>query len=154
MSDAELDGDELAAAFEDALERLRAQIEAACASQPERPVAVALAVRAAFDFAVEDGEAARLLTTGAFASDGAGRARFQRLISCFAALLRDVRATAAGGTAVAADATVAGIALLVGQRLAAGDEDGLAAAAADAVQFVLVPMVGVDRARQIAAEHC
>jgi hypothetical protein len=156
MPDTGAPRDDLAAAFEDAFARLRVRVEMACAGEQDAPVGVALGIRAAFGFAAEHPPAARLLTSEALTAGDEGQARYARMVTHFAALLRAARepGPAADASPIAEDALVGGIALLVARRLACGREDELSAAASDATRLVLTPWVGIERARQIAAEHC
>lgn len=157
MSEVDAPGDDFATAFEDAFARLRIRVETACAGGRDAPVGVALGIRAAFGFASECTSAARLLTNEALTGGEEGQARYERLVSYFAAMLRSARESGSGAgdaPAIGEDAVVGGIALLVARRLAHGREDELPAAAFDATQLVLTPWVGIERAREISDEHC
>jgi hypothetical protein len=144
-----------ATAFEQAFARLRAQIGRACVTQGEWPAQVAAGVRAAFAFAAAHPDAARLLTCEALARGEEGQFQYRGMISYFATLLLPGRDLYPGGGArppIAESAAVAGVTLLVGRRLERGQEDQLPAAAADAVQFILIPYIGIDEARRVARE--
>lgn len=157
MAETDVLGDDFAAAFEDAFSRLRIQIETACADEREWPVRIAVGIRAAFAFAADHPDAARLLTNEALARGEKSQVQYQRMISYFAALLlsaRDPGSDDGHQSTVAENAMAGGVALLVGRRLAHDREDELPAAASEAAQFVLTPWVGIDQARQIANEHC
>lgn len=150
-------GDDFAAAFEDAFAHLRIRVETACAGERDSPVRVALGIRAAFAFAVDCPRAVRLLTDEALSRGEEGQVEYRRMISYFAGLLRSAREPGSRdghAPAIAEDAIVGGVALLVARRLAHGREGELPAAASDATRLVLTPWVGIDRARQIAHEHC
>lgn len=145
------------AAFEDAFARLRVRIETACATQTEWPAQVAVGTRAAFAFAADDPQTARLLTSEALGRGEAGQRQYERMISHFASLLapgRDLHAADTPPPAIAESAIAGGVALLVGRHLTRGREDQLPAVAAEAAQFVLTPYVGIEAARQVASEHC
>ncbi len=154
MPDTGAPREDIAAEFEDAFARLRTRVEAACASERDAPVGVALGIRAAFGFAAEHPPAARLLTSEALTGGEESQARYARMVAHFAALLRAARRSGlpgAGSPVIAEDALVGGIALLVARRLADGRSDELSAAASDATQLVLTPWVGSARAREITA---
>jgi len=160
MAEADVLGDEFAGAFEHAFARLRCEVEAACAdtAKRDRPVRVAVGVKTAFAFAAAHPDATQLLTNETLAHGGErGVVLYQRMISYFASLLisaRDPDSDEQGRSTVVEEATVGGVALLVGRRLACNRESELPAIACEAIQFILTPWVGIERARQIANEHC
>lgn len=157
MAEANPTGAQFAAAFEEAFEQLRGRIEDACAGSNEWPVRIALGVRAAFDFAAENPDAGCLLTRDALTYAGVeGDTHFQRLVAYLADLLRATHALASrrhGPPAIAVDATAGGLALLVGQRLFDGQGDELQAMVGETIQLVLMPYLGIEKARRIAAEY-
>ncbi len=143
-----------AARFERASAALRTRIESACAGQDDWPQRVAAGVRAAFDFAAEQPEAARSLTGEALARGKEGQAQHRRLIAYLAELLRsghEPGPSAPVTPAVAEDAVTGGIALRVGRLLDADREQELPALAAEAIELILIPHVGPEEARRIAA---
>jgi AcrR family transcriptional regulator len=145
-----------AARFERAFAGLRTRIEAACAGQGDWPARVAAGVGAAFAFAAEDPAAARALTSEALARGNEGQAQHRRMVSHLAALLRSARGPGPDGanpSEVADDAVTGGIALLAGRLLDAGREGELRGVAAEAAQLILIPQVGLDEARRIAASQ-
>lgn len=155
MKEPSLSSEEFATAFDDAFERLRGQIEAACARQVGWSDKVAASVRAAFDFAAEDTQAGDLLTRAPLIRSG-GEEHFRRLVAYLAELLqRAHRSSSANGAmpGVAVDATAGGLVLLVGNRLANGRTDELESVAAETIQFVLTPYMGLEEARRIASRH-
>lgn len=158
MTGERLSENDFAAAFEDAFARLQLHIEATCAAQSDWPARVAVGIRAAFAFAFDDPETARLLTREALTRGGEqGQRHYQRMVSYFAALLLPGRALCADGNgppAIAESAIAGGVVLLVGRQLERGREDQLPATAAEAVEFVLIPYIGIDQARRVASEHC
>jgi AcrR family transcriptional regulator len=145
-------GDDFAVAYRRALAHLRRRVEAACAAQPERPERIAAGVRAAFAFAVDQPDTARLLTDEALSRGESGQAEYRGMVACFAALLRSGMGAGAGASqgTVAGEAIIGGLALLIGSRLRNGREGELADTAADAVQLVLTPYIGIEQARRVA----
>jgi hypothetical protein len=157
MTSRQLPAHDFAAAFERAFAELRTQIGKACTAQQEWPARVAIGVQAAFAFAISNQDAARLLTCEALARGEEGQFHYRGMISYFATLLlpgRDLYPVDGGRPAISESAMAAGVAQLVGRRLKRGQEEELPAAAADAVQFILIPYIGVDQARRVASEHC
>lgn len=155
MTESRLPENDFAAAFEDALARLQAQVESACAAQRDWPAQIAVGIRAAFAFAADHPETARLLTCEALAHGEEGQRQYHRMISYFATLLLPGRKLYAGDPPPIAESAIAGgVTLLVGRRLERGRGEQLPAAAAEATQFVLTPYVGADEARKVASEHC
>lgn len=147
---------DFAAAFEEAFADLRAQIGKACATQDEWPAQVAVGVRAAFAFAVNYPDAARLLTCEALARGEEGQFHYRGMISYFATLLllgRELHADDTTRPPIAESAAAAGVTLLVGRRLERGQADQLPAAAANAAEFILIPYIGADEARRVVSEH-
>lgn len=154
---ARLTARDFAVAFEQAFADLRAQIGKACATRDEWPARVAAGVQAAFAFAVSHPEAARLLTCEALARGEEGQFHYRGMISYFAILLlpgRDLYPVDGGRPAISESAAAAGVTQLVGKRLKRGRENQLPDVVADAIQFILIPYIGVDEARRVASEHC
>lgn len=156
MKEQGLSSAEFAAAFDAAFERLRGQVEAACANQAGWSDEVAAAIRAAFDFVAEDTQAGHLLTRAPLIRGGGDEAHFRRLVAYLTELLqRAHRSSSADGAvpAVAVDATAGGLALLVGHRLANGRSEELGSVATETILFVLAPHMGTEEARRIAGRH-
>lgn len=147
--------DDFSRAFEAAFARLQVVIEEAYVSQIAWPEQVAAAIRAAFEFAATDPEAANLLTNEALAHGRDGITRYHRLIDYSASLLAPGRDQSADGALlpeILECALAGGIAMLVAQRVDQGRSRELPALAPDAIQFALSPYLGSKEARQIAAE--
>jgi len=144
------------AAYEEAVERLRASVLAACAKESEWAVGVCAGLNAALvDLATNPGQANLLLVEGLRAGPGI-YGRFQVAVASFVPYLRD-RApaeTSAGWPAEAADeAVVGGIASLLGRRVLAGETAQLARFFPELAEFALTPYLGVAEARRIISSR-
>ena len=147
-------GDGFAAAFDEAFGRLCDDVAAACAGQAEWALGVTAGVRAAFDFAIAQPDAARLLTDEALRRGEDGQARHRGMVRHFAGLLRSATTRLPAEqrrTPVVEEGIVAGIVLLIGSRLRDEQSGQLEAIVADAAQFALIPYVGAEEARRLAA---
>ncbi|HEY6550497.1 MAG TPA: hypothetical protein VIY71_04785 [Solirubrobacterales bacterium] len=156
MDDAAQRQDGFADAFESAFARLRVRIETACAGQSNWPSGTAAGIRAAFAFAANDPAAVRVLTTDALASGKAGFAHYEGLISYLCDLLLPGRAERPGAVQLPSEterALTGGVAMLVAQRIDLDKHTELPALAAEAIQFVLTPYLGIDEARRVAAAN-
>jgi hypothetical protein len=154
MKDTAQHPDDFANAFEPAFARLQIRVETACAAEAGWPEQVAAGIRAALRFAAADPASARALTSDALAAGKEGFARYDRMIEHFGERLLPGRALRPEGERlpeIVEKAMVGGIAMLIAQRLTAGREAELPAAAPEAIQFVLTPYLGTDEARRIAA---
>jgi len=149
-----------ALAFEAAFFRLQAAIDGACrierigAPAPDWPAQAAAAIRAAFEWAAANPEAANLLTNKALGEGPGGIARYHRLVAFLAGLLREgreERGEAPDLPSITERALAGGLASLVAQRLDQGREDELPALAPEAIQFALTPYLGAEEARLAAA---
>lgn len=147
--------DDFSRAFEAAFARLQVVVEEAYVSRAAWPDQVAAAIRAGFEFAASDPEAANLLTNQALAHGRDGIARYHRLIDYSASLLapgRDLSPEGALLPEILETAVASGIATLVAQRVDQGRAGELPALVPDAVQFALTPYLGSEGARQFAIE--
>lgn len=154
MDEAAQRQDGFSSAFESAFAALRTRIETACAGQPDWSSGVAEGVRAALAFAAADPPAARALTTDALAAGKPGFAKYERMIAYLRGLLvagRDEHPDAERLPGEIERALAGGIAMLVAQRLDLGREDELPDLAAEAIQFVLTPYLGIEKAKRVAA---
>jgi hypothetical protein len=146
--------DDFAAAFEASFARFQIRVEEACATQTEWSSKIAAAIRAAFEFAVEDPASARLLTRDAPAAGPDGIARHQRLLGYIADGFATGRAETAGGRGLpelTERAVAWSIVMLVAERLDRNRLAELPAIAPQAVEFALTPYVGAAEAKRIAA---
>lgn len=140
------------AAFESAFARLQVRVEEACATAGDWPCAVAAGIRATFEFAAAAPADAQALTRDALAQGPGGLARHRRLVTYAAGLLEPGREAVVGPSppAVLERALAGAIAFLVAHRLALGEEAELPGLAAEAIEFVLTPYLGVEEARRVA----
>ena len=140
------------AAYDEALERLRADVLSACAGEDEWAQGVCAGLGAAIAYLVaEPGQANLLLVEGLRAGPGV-YGRFQVAVESFVPFLRD-RApaeTSSGWPSEAADeAVVGGIASLLGRRVLAGETARLDRFFPELAEFALTPYLGVAEARRI-----
>jgi AcrR family transcriptional regulator len=140
------------AAYDDAVERLREQVLAACAGHAEWADGVCAGLAAALaDLAGEPARANLLLVEGLRAGPGVYN-RFQTAIESFVPYLRESApaGTSAGRPPDAADeAVVGGIASLLGRRVLAGETERLEQFFPELAEFALTPYLGVAEARRI-----
>jgi AcrR family transcriptional regulator len=140
------------AAYDEAVERLRLEVLAACAGHAawvDRVCAGLAAVLAAL--AARPAEANLLLVEGLRAGPGV-YGRFQAALDSFVPYLREGAppGTFDDGTPEAADeAVVGGIASLLSRRVLAGEAARLGDFFPDIAEFALSPYVGVAEARRI-----
>jgi AcrR family transcriptional regulator len=140
------------AAYDEAVEKLRAEVLAACAGRTEWAEGVCSGLTAALaGLAAEPGQANLLLVEGLRAGPGI-YGRFQCAVESFVPYLRDgaPQGTRAGRPPEAADeAVVGGIASLLGRRVLAGEASGLRRFFPELAEFALTPYLGVAEARRI-----
>lgn len=144
---------DFAAAFESAFARLQVSVEEACATEADWPRGVAAAIRAAFAFAAARPADVSVLTNEALMEGPGGVARNRRLVAYVARLLeagRELGNDPAPFPAVLERAIAGGIASVVAHRVAIGSERELPGLASDAIEFVLTPYLGAEKARQVA----
>jgi hypothetical protein len=152
MTDPAQQPDDFANAFEAAFARLQIRVETACAAEAEWPAQVAAGVRAALAFAAAHPASAQLLANEALAAGKEGYARYDRMIAHFAARLLPGRALRPEGDLlpeITERAMTGGLAMLIAQRLDLGRAAELPALAPEAIQFVLTPYLGAERARRV-----
>jgi hypothetical protein len=153
MGDRARQPDDFAFAFDAAFAAMQVRIEVACAAADGWPERAAAGIRAAFEWAAAEPAAAQLLTNDALAGGRAGFERYERMIAYVAGLLEPGREQATHGERlpeVTERAMASGVAMLVAQRLALGQEEELPAIAGEAIQFVLTPYLGSSEARRVA----
>lgn len=146
--------DDFPRAFEAAFARLQVVVEEAYVSEVEWPDQVAAAIRAGFEFAASDPDAADLLTNRALAHGRDGIARYQRFLTFAAGLLLPGRKHRPGGELlpeIVEHSVAGGLIMLVAQRVDRGRAGELPKLAPDAIQFALTPYLGVERAQRVAA---
>ncbi len=143
-------------AYDEAVERLRADVVSACAGEGEWALGVCAGLGAALaGLTAEPGQANLLLVEGLRAGPGV-YGRFQVAVESFVPYLRD-RApggTSAGRPPEAADeAVVGGIASLLGRRVLAGEAARLERFFPELAEFALTPYLGVAEARRIISSR-
>jgi AcrR family transcriptional regulator len=144
------------AAYDEAVERLRADVVGACAGEGEWALGVCAGLGAALaGLAAEPGQANLLLVEGLRAGPGV-YGRFQVAVESFVPYLRDraPEGTSAGRPPGAADeAVVGGIASLLGRRVLAGETSRLDRFLPELAEFALTPYLGVAEARRIISSR-
>ena len=144
------------AAYDGAIERLRAEVVSACADEGEWAHGVCAGLGAALaGLTAEPGRANLLLVEGLRAGPGI-YGRFQVAVESFVPYLRDraPKVTGAGRPPEAADeAVVGGIASLLGRRVLAGEAARLDRFFPELAEFALTPYLGVVEARRIISSR-
>jgi AcrR family transcriptional regulator len=140
------------AAYDDAVERLRKEVLAACAPRGDWADGVCAALSAALVFlAREPAHADLLLVEGLRAGPGICD-RYQAAVQSFVPHLGDGAPTAAvGGRSPDGidEAVVGGIASLLSRRVLAGEADDLERFFPEVAEFTLTPFLGSVEARRI-----
>jgi len=144
------------AAYDEAVERLRADVVSACAGEGKWALGVCAGLAAALaGLTAEPGRANLLLVEGLRAGPGV-YGRFQVAVESFVPYLRDraPEGTSAGRPPEAADeAVVGGIASLLGRRVLAGETARLNRFFPELAEFALTPYLGVAEARRIISSR-
>ncbi|HEX8689879.1 MAG TPA: hypothetical protein VF729_06525 [Solirubrobacterales bacterium] len=146
--------DDFASGFETAFARLQVRLEEVCASEADWPTGMAVAIRAALEFAASDPAAAQTLTNEAMAAGRDGIARRERLLAYAGEALARGRRHCRDGTELPQSterAVAGGVVGLIAERLATGRAAELPALVPDAIQFALTPYLGAEEATRIAA---
>jgi AcrR family transcriptional regulator len=144
------------AAYDDAAERLRAEVIGVCERQAGWAQRVCDGIEVALAWFAHDPGCANLLLVEGLRAGPDVYDRFLVAVQSFVPLLRDgaPRGTAAGRPAAAADeAVVGGIASLLGRRVLAGEAEQLEQFFADIAEFALAPYLGAAEARRIISSR-
>jgi AcrR family transcriptional regulator len=139
------------AAYDDAVERLRAEVLASCEQRRDWADGVCTALATALAaLAAEPARANLLLVEGLRAGPGIYN-RFQVAVDGFVPYLRAGAPGTGGSDAAAAadEAVVGGIASLLGRRVLAGEAKRLEEFLPELAEFALTPYLGVAEARRI-----
>lgn len=139
------------AAYDEAIERLRAEVLASCEQRRDWADGVCTALATALSaLAAQPAQANLLLVEGLRAGPGI-YGRFQAAVDGFVPCLRAGAPGEGSGEAVAAadEAVVGGIASLLGRRVLAGEAERLEEALPELAEFALTPYLGVVEARRI-----
>ena len=139
------------AAYDDAVERLRADVLAACMGSDEWAERVCAGLAAALGGLAARPAAANLLLVEGLRAGPHVYERFQRAVESFVPYLREgAPALAAGELPEATDeAVVGGIASLLSRRVLAGETARLEDFFPDIAEFALSPYLGIAEARRI-----
>jgi len=140
------------AAYDDAVERLRDEVLAACAKRSDWADSVCSALAAALAMLAADPARSNLLLVEGLRAGPSVYARFQIAVESFVPYLRDGApgGTRAGRAPQAADeAVVGGIASLLGRRVLAGEAAQMEEFFPEIAEFALTPYLGVAEARRI-----
>ena len=144
------------AAYDGAVERLRADVVSACAGEGEWALGVCAGLGAALaGLTAEPGQANLLLVEGLRAGPGV-YGRFQVAVESFVPYLRDRAPEGAGAgrpPEAADEAVVGGIASLLGRRVLAGETARLERFFPELAEFALTPYLGVAEARRIISSR-
>jgi AcrR family transcriptional regulator len=143
------------AAYDDAVECLRADVVSACADEDEWASGVCAGLGAALaGLTAEPGQANLLLVEGLRAGPGV-YGRFQVAVESFVPYLRDraPEGTVGHPAGAADEAVVGGIASLLGRRVLAGETARLDRFFPELAEFALTPYVGVAEARRIISSR-
>jgi AcrR family transcriptional regulator len=142
------------AAYEDAVEQLRAEALAACGAQGEWGERVCAALAAVLDWLAREPARASLLLVEGLRAGPDIYDRFQAAVQGFVPMLaEDAPAPASSGQAPEAidEAVVGGVVSLLGRRVLADDAGSLERFFPDIAEFVLSPYVGSEKARRIVS---
>ncbi len=144
----------LLAAFDRFLERMLEHIDESCAEVAEWPEKVRLTIEAAFEFLAEVEPVARVFAVETTFAGPAGLERTQASIERAALRLKHGRLLYPEAADLP-DATermlVAGVVAIATAHLLREDGGALAGAGSEAVEMLLAPYLGADRARSMAA---
>jgi AcrR family transcriptional regulator len=140
------------AAYDDAVEQLRADVIGACTGSGEWAEGVCEGLAAALaGLAARPAQANLLLVEGLRVGPGV-YGRFQRAVDSFVPYLRDgapARTRGGRGAEAADEAVVGGIASLLGRHVLDGEASRLDRFFPELAEFALVPYLGVAEARRI-----
>jgi AcrR family transcriptional regulator len=144
------------AAYDEAVERIRARALEACAGDSDWATAVLAALRTLLDLlAAEPAQAQLVLVEGLRAGRGVYD-RYQVALQSFVPPLREGAPVPANGEAppeATDEAIVGGIASLLARRVLAGETAQLPALLPEIAEFALTPYLGADEARRIISEQ-
>jgi AcrR family transcriptional regulator len=142
------------AAYEAGIERIRAQVLAACSRHDasEWPARVSDGISSLLALLTEDQALASIALVEGLRAGRGVYDRYQAAVESFVPYLRDgAPGTPGGGEVPAAtdEAVVGGIASMLGRRLLAGDGGRLDQLLPDVLEFALTPYLGIAEARRI-----
>jgi AcrR family transcriptional regulator len=141
-------------AYDDAVERIRQRVLAACGEADDWASGVLAALAALLDlFAAEPAQAGLVLVEGLRAGRGVYD-RYQVALQSFVPLLREGAPASVGGEPppeATDEAIVGGIASLLARRVLAGETAKLPELLPEIAEFALTPHLGTVEARRIAS---
>lgn len=144
------------AAYDDAVERIRERVLAACEEAGDWANGVIAALRALLDLlAAEPAQTQLVLVEGLRAGRGVYD-RYQGALQSFVPHLRDGAPSPAGGEPppkATDEAVVGGIASLLGRRVLAGETTKLGGLLPEIAEFALTPYLGAAETRRIISEY-
>jgi AcrR family transcriptional regulator len=144
------------AAYDDAVERIRERVQAACAEAEDWATGVLAGLAALLELlAAEPAQAGLVLVEGLRAGRGVYD-RYQEALQSFVPPLREGAPAPAGGDPppeATDEAVVGGIASLLARRVLAGDTERLAGLLPEVAEFALTPYLGATEARRIISER-
>jgi AcrR family transcriptional regulator len=143
------------AAYDDAVERIRERVLAACEGSEDWATGVLAALTALLDLlAAEPAQAGLVLVEGLRAGRGVYD-RYQVALQSFVPRLREGAPAPQGGKPAPAatdEAVVGGIASLLARRVLAGETAKLGELLPEIAEFALTPYIGAAEARRIVSE--
>jgi AcrR family transcriptional regulator len=139
------------AAYDDAFERIRERVVAACEGADDWATGVRDALAALLDYLASEPAQARLALVEGLRAGRGVYDRYQEAVQSFVPLLRDgAPAPAEGAPPEATDeAVVGGIASLLARRVLAGETERLDEFLPEVAEFALTPYLGAAEARRI-----
>jgi AcrR family transcriptional regulator len=145
-----------AAAYDDAVERLRGEALDACSGEDEWAAGVAAGLEAALAFLAREPARADLIFVEGLRAGPDVYARFQKAVQSFVPYMRQRPPGAARGTEPGdgvAEAVVGGIASLLSRWVLAGEAEALEARFAEIAEFALTPYLGSEEARRVGSRR-
>lgn len=142
------------AAYDDAVERLRREVQDVCAAEDEWAAAVVAALEAVLGFLAREPARADLLFVEGLRAGPEVYSRFQKAVQSFVPALREGAPRPAGGGAPGngvAEAVVGGIASLLSRWVLAGDIEEIEGRFSEIAEFALTPYLGSEQARRLAS---
>jgi AcrR family transcriptional regulator len=140
------------AAYDDAVERIREQVLAACADADDWATGVLAALTALLELLAAKPEQAGLVLVEGLRAGRGVYDRYQTALQSFVPYLRDGAPAPAGGPPppeATDEAIVGGIASLLARRVLAGETARLSELLPEIAEFALTPYVGAAEARRI-----
>jgi AcrR family transcriptional regulator len=144
------------AAYDDAVERIRGMVHAACAGGGDWAARALDALEALLAFVVEDPARAKLVLVEGLRAGKGVYDRYQEALQSFVPYLRDGLPAPAGGPRppeATDEAVVGGIASLLARRMLAGGIEPVGDFLPEIGEFTLTPYVGAAEARRIISER-